>query len=224
MADIYNPNDNPYGLSSVQLPGMVEVTAPTPGKAAYTPDYASLLASDPGYIMAQGASANQAAAAAAGRQQSIRDLVTRSGFDFTGTQDPYGDLDPATLAAAKDNPFSTAKQIVQKSDEAKQAMEAALTSRRVLSSGQTGWELARNAQQRAQAEYDARNNALSGINQARSTFAQAESQRQMQLAEMMMAAMGRSSTTRPTTRWPSSTCKDSWPTSTPGALDSMLGL
>jgi hypothetical protein len=139
-----HPGHNPFDINL----GPLQV-------GGHTPDYQSLIKSDPGY-MAFEASKNQAFAnAATKRGQSIKNLTLQFGGLPAGFKDAYGDLGAADIAAGQNNPFSTEHQIQQGYDQSVLDTKRQMAARGVLQSGDTVYGLQQDDQARAKAEYEA---------------------------------------------------------------------
>jgi hypothetical protein len=118
-------------------PGTPETTTTTPGKAGYwtNPDWEGLIQGDPTYmatlaqIEASGASAGRERAAA------VRRAIAQFGGTPKGWASGFGDVDPATLAAAQENPYSTLAQLDKARGMGRADLGAALGARGMLSSG-----------------------------------------------------------------------------------------
>jgi len=130
---------------------------------AYTPDYASLIKSSPGYMAWQAADPHVSAGAT--RRAAIRALMIQYGGTLPpGYSDVYGDIDQATLDQAAANPYSTKKQLLRANALANQQLQTSLAARGALHSGDLVYGADQLGQQLGQAEYDA-GNAFSGAYQ-----------------------------------------------------------
>jgi hypothetical protein len=100
-------------------------------------------------------------------------------------------LDPKTLDLAKkaeEEGLSAHARLGQVNERATRMIPAALASRGILHSGQTGSDLSSQAMQYKQSGYDMLNEMLGGITGSVSNFQNAERERQRALAEAEMQA------------------------------------
>src|SRR5688572_10087661 len=105
------------GAGSVNIPG---------SQGGQPVDFSALLAFDPGLSQFGFDTAAGGIADASQRQEFVRRALTQYGETPAGFSDPYGDLDAATIASAKANPFSSVARIAKQSDQSKKDMEASL--------------------------------------------------------------------------------------------------
>lgn len=95
------------------------------------------LQADPGYASAQVDATRAAQDAQSARQASIRGALIDYGGDLpTGFQDKYGDVDAATLATAKANPFSQAAQNLRQFGQTQEQNRQAEAANGSIFSGQ----------------------------------------------------------------------------------------
>jgi hypothetical protein len=115
-----------------------------------TPDYEKLIQGDLGYQGVRSAISAQEGTAGRTRADMVRRAIAQFGAAPAGWQSGYGDVDPASLAAAQQNPFSTMHQLQDARSHGSADLAAALGARGMLSSGAlTGGE------QQLQRQYDA---------------------------------------------------------------------
>lgn len=136
------------------------------GTPAYTPDYGAAIQSDPGYASAQSAAQQAQATAQAQRQAALRAQVIQYGGLPDGFKDPYGDIDQATLDAAKGNQYSTLSGIKRNYDQSVSQFQRALAARGALQSGDLNYGQNQLDMGYGQNQYDAGNafgNAGQGI-------------------------------------------------------------
>lgn len=138
-------------------------TLVTPG---YTPDYNTLIKSNPAFLAFLNNRQQVGASSAAKRQAAMRSLAIQYGGLPAGLSDQYGDLDPATLALAKNNQFSTLSGLQR--DYTKNILDTkrALAARGALHSGELGYGLGQADLARGQAEYNAAQQAMGTAGQS----------------------------------------------------------
>lgn len=211
------PDEGPPAAGpSFSTPGSVSVG----GSPGYMPDYGSLLASDPLLLQQKSLLGGQGVTDAAGRRAAKRALLEQYGGALQGVNDPYGDIDAETIARAQANQHGVVQQIGRAHTENVEAARASLTGRGFAFSGQTGYEEARAGQARSQAEYDAAQQAMSGIQQTDQSFARAEQARESERLRAMAEAMSRIAATNR----PIAAEAPSWQGSRDDALTSAFGI
>src|SRR5690242_12808468 len=102
---------NPTKKKKVTVPVPTNMPTPTlpgapslPNAGGYTPDYGAILAGDPLLMQTKADLSGQGIADAAQRKSLIDSLVVQYGVsDPTKLNDQYGDVDQATIEAAKNN-------------------------------------------------------------------------------------------------------------------------
>lgn len=168
-----DPNYNPGGPSatpgaSPYVPGAGQ-PPPTPPSApgpdsisigatpGYTPDYTSAIQNDPGYAASQTATQQAAANAQAQRQAALRAQVIQYGGLPDGFKDPFGDIDQATLDAAKNNQYSTLASLKKNYDQSVSQFQRALAARGALQSGDLNYGQNQIDTGYGQSQYDAGN-------------------------------------------------------------------
>ncbi len=120
----------------------------------FTPDYAALIKSDPGYQSYLAAGQQSVATAAAQRRAALQSLAIRYGGMPKGMRDQYGDIDAGTLELAGKNQFSDVAQLSRQHSQGVEAFKRALAARGALQSGDLGYGLDQAELGRGQAEYD----------------------------------------------------------------------
>lgn len=148
---------------------------PTPGPASittdagFTPDYKAAIQSDPSYAAAQVNAQKTGADAAAQRAAALKQAVIQHGGLPAGFKDVYGDIDQATLDAAKNNPYSTLATLARNHEQSLNQFRRALAARGALQSGDLSYGQDQIDTGYGQSQYDAANqfgNAVSGaVNQ-----------------------------------------------------------
>lgn len=135
----------------------------TPG---YTPNYNTLLQSDPAYLAYMNQRQEVGASSAAKRQAALRSLAIQYGGLPAGMTDKYGDLNQGVLDLAKNNQFSTLAGIQR--DYTKNVLDTkrALAARGALHSGELGYGLGQADLAHGQAEYNAAQQAMGTANQS----------------------------------------------------------
>jgi hypothetical protein len=161
----------------------------SPGSGGYTPDYTSLLQNDPGYLAAQAAAKLAEQQAAQSRRASIEQAIIRYGGALpSGFKDTYGDVDQATLDAARQNQNSTLAQLKNNYDQSVMNFQRALAARGALQSGDLNYgydQLTRGEQQQ---EYDAGNQLLDQLGGYVNNYAGVLSSNASNLAQALMSA------------------------------------
>lgn len=122
----------------------------------YTPDYAALLKSDPGYLQAVGDAAYAQRIGADARASALRTALINYGGGLPGSfADRYGDIRSSDLALAQGNQFSTLAQLARALVSGQRNLRGQLAARGMLESGDYGYGLDQldvaNAQQRSDA-------------------------------------------------------------------------
>jgi hypothetical protein len=163
---VYTPGAGaPPPVTPATGPDSITVGA-TPG---YTPDYTGAIQSDPGYAAAQAANQQAQNTAQAQRQAQMRAAVIQYGGMPQGYQDAYGDIDQATLDAAKNNQYSTLAGLNRNYQQSTEQFRRALAARGALQSGDLNYGQDQIDTGYGQNEYDAGNvfgnNAQGYLNQ-----------------------------------------------------------
>jgi hypothetical protein len=166
-------------------PGQVQIT---PG---YTPDYASMIRNDPGYLGWQNASRLTHEQAEAQRRAALRQLAIRFGGSAPGMQDVYGDIDENTLALARQNQFSDLARLARSYEEGVTGLKKGLAGRGMLQSGETQWGLNQADYQRGAGEYELGNAFLDAANQQIGGYNQVRSQLMLGEVDQLQAALER---------------------------------
>jgi hypothetical protein len=156
---------NPYSGSGSGTASAQPTPAPAPAApvgqvqtfAGYTPNYAGLITSDPGYVTAQTAAAQAASAAAAQRKAALQQAIIRYGGVPSGFTDTYGDVDAATQDAATVNQYSTLAGLKTNYEQSTQQLMQQLAARGALQSGDLGYGQNQLDQAYGQQQYDAAN-------------------------------------------------------------------
>jgi len=133
IPDLNAPLPN-WNFQMPDLPTPAYLPAGTTGHWV-TPDYSSLLQSDPGYMMANAGVMADAATAARQRASDVRSAIVGFGGTPAGWNNGFGDVDPATLAAAQANPYSTLATIARQRSMGNTDLLQALAGRGIVSSG-----------------------------------------------------------------------------------------
>jgi hypothetical protein len=158
----------PTGPSAGQTP----YVPPTPGpdqittSAGFTPDYTGAIQSDPSYAAAQTGVQKSNADAAAQRAAALKAAVIQYGGLPDGVQDAYGDIDQATLDAAKGNQYSTLAALARNHQQSVEQFRRALAARGALQSGDLSYGQDQLDTGYGQGQYDAANQfggAASGV-------------------------------------------------------------
>jgi hypothetical protein len=162
------------------------------------PDFAALLASDPGLIQMNADLAAQGIASAGQRTAATQRAVTQFGLapqDFSANElslisPTYGqDITPDVLSAARGNTFSTQARLTKAHTDAIQSIRGALAARGLLHSGELGYQLGNEQRGFETGEYDARNKLLDYLSGVQGSYAQGEQQRQAAAAAAAGQAM-----------------------------------
>jgi hypothetical protein len=163
-----SPSPTPTGTSA----GTTPYTPPTPGPAqitttpGFTPDYTGAIQSDPSYAAAQAGVQKASADAAAQRAAALKAAVIQYGGLPAGFKDAYGDIDQATLDAAKGNQYSTLASMARNHEQSLEQFRRALAARGALQSGDLSYGQDQIDTGYGQGQYDAANqfgNAASGV-------------------------------------------------------------
>jgi len=158
--DVFNPAGG-TGTASAPAPTAAAPAAPA-GQiqtfAGYTPDYAGLIKSDPGYLAGQFATQAAQATAAAQRKAALQQAIVRYGGGLPANfKDQYGDIDQATLDAAKGNQQSTLANLSTNYAQSEQQFLRQLAARGALQSGDLNYGEDQLQRGYAQQQYDAAN-------------------------------------------------------------------
>lgn len=151
------PPAPPTGTATVPQHAPMTPAGHVQTSPGYTPDYNALLGSDPGYLAAANAAQQANAQGAAARRAALRQLVIRYGGLPGGFGDVYGDVDQATLDAAKSNQFSALAQMKDNYTKSLDQFQRGLAARGMLQSGELGYGSDQLQRGEAQQEYDAAN-------------------------------------------------------------------
>lgn len=156
----YNPSGS-TGTASAPTPTATAPAAPA-GQiqtfGGYTPDYAGLIKADPGYIAGQSAAQAAQATAAAQRKAALQQAIVRYGGGLPSNfTDQYGDIDQATLDAAKNNQQSTLANLSTNYAQSEQQFLRQLAARGALQSGDLNYGEDQLQRGYAQQQYDAAN-------------------------------------------------------------------
>ena len=161
----------------------------------FTPDYAKLIANDPGLLGAQAALGAANSADLANRDALIKRAYATAGMpiDLSGvaaalglsTADVSGILDPTTQALAQQNTasgLSTEARLNQAHQFAVRQIKNALNARGLLGSGEAGYQLGKEQTNFAQGQYDARQKLLDYLSSYQQGYLSAANQRAQALA------------------------------------------
>lgn len=165
----------------------------TPGPITvgkYTPDWASLIANDSGFLQDQSYLGASNVANASQRDAQIqRALVQFGGVpDIAGIGKSLGlspedvqklqeSLGPGIQDLAKENTdagLSTESRLAQANTDAVRQIKNQLNARGLLNSGETGYQLGKQQQGYSQAEYDANQKLLDYLNQYQQGYLSAQ--------------------------------------------------
>jgi hypothetical protein len=151
----------------------------------------SLIFSDPSYMTAKSSLDMGLANASSARRSAIRALVTQYG-DLGNVKDQYGDqygdLDQATLDAAKGNEYSDLAKLQRSYEQGQESFKRSLAARGALSSGDLGYGLGQLDWQQGQSRYDLGTAEANSANQILGGYGSAEANYYQQLAAAMMQA------------------------------------
>lgn len=151
--------------------------------SSYTPDYSSLITSDPGYIAAENTTLQSNAAAQAKRREAMRAALIQYGGDLpAGFKDTYGDIDQATLEAARGNQNSVLARLSNDYSQGVERFRRGLSARGMLQSSETDYGSDQLNRAYGQERYDAGNAFASGANQAYGGYADVLGQNAQSLA------------------------------------------
>jgi len=113
--------------------------AAAPGSITTDPgtsvDWTAAMQAQPGYVQAMTDNQQSQAQANSARQAALRAQTIAYGGLAPGVSDPYGDIDQATLDAAKNNQYSTMAGLSRNYNQSVQQFRAALAARGALQSG-----------------------------------------------------------------------------------------
>jgi hypothetical protein len=147
--EFFSAGSNPLPTAGgVGAPASIPLGLPT------TPDYRSLIASDPGLLSFRGSAAEKRAQAAAARKAALQSLAIRHGGLGGGFKDVYGDIDETTQGLAQANQFSDTRRLQQSYDEGVTQFQRGLAARGALQSGDLGYGMEQAERARGTAEYD----------------------------------------------------------------------
>jgi hypothetical protein len=171
---------------------------------AYTPDWASLIQNDAGFLQDQSTLGASGVANASQRDASIqRALVNFGGnVDINSVAKSLG-VDPSTLAGvdpamvqnlaqANDNAgTSTQAQLSAANTKAVRGITNSLNARGLLNSGETGYQLGQQQQGYTQAQYDSSQKLMDYLSQYQQGYLSAQQQLAQQQAADASAAADR---------------------------------
>lgn len=120
----------------------------------FTPDYGSLIKSDPGYQTYLANGRLDVGQAASQRRASLQKLAIQYGGLPAGIQDTYGDLDAGTMELAGKNVYSDRQRLDRSYSAGIEAFKRSLAARGALQSGDLGHGLSQADLARGQGEYD----------------------------------------------------------------------
>lgn len=123
----------------------------------YTPDYTGAIQNDPGYAGATAANQQAQATAAAARRAALQQQVIQYGGMPDGFKDAYGDIDQATLDAAKGNQYSSLAAMQKNYQSSVDQFRKALAARGALQSGDLNYGQDQLDYGLGQSQYDAGN-------------------------------------------------------------------
>lgn len=162
--------------------GTATASAPTPSVApaappgsvqtapGYSPDYAGLITNDPAYLSAQANGTLAQSSAAAQRKAALQQALVRYGGVPSTFTDTYGDIDPATQAAAAGNQYSTLAGLARTYAQNEQTFKQGLSARGALQSSELNYGEDQLQNAYGQQQYDAANATGSEINTALSAY------------------------------------------------------
>jgi hypothetical protein len=194
-----NPASYGSGLPATNT-GIPTTTAPPAASAPPPPpDYASLIASDPGYqqlladLTAQGI-ASQASRTAAQQRAAVQFGEVPNGLS-AAELGLTGDLsalnDPTIAAAASNNPYSTEARLSQTHTDALRSIMNSLAASGMLHSGEAGFQLNRENTNYGQGQYDATQKLLDYLSQVQSAFLTSQQQAALAREQGLEAALAR---------------------------------
>ena len=141
-------------------------------QAASSPDYNTLLKSNPVYVAAANNASAAAGSADAQRRAAVRAAFIKYGGAMpNGWSDQYGDIDQATRDAAAANQNSTLAQLKANYDQGVNQFKRALAARHMLSSGELNYGQDQLDRGYSQQQYDASNQFLGGVNDVYGQYA-----------------------------------------------------
>lgn len=179
VSPAYSPA--PDGLSSINVGG-------------FTPNYGSLISSDPAYLQLSNDLSTNGIADASQRDAALRRGVASFGIapDFSSVDlgalpgDINSIIDPATRALADSNTqagLSTQFRLDQQHQDAVRNITNALAAKGSLHSGEAGFQLGRENQAYGQAEYDATQKLLDYLAGVNAAYASNQQQRAVALGQ-----------------------------------------
>lgn len=133
------------------------IASQIPIASGYTPDYGSLIKSDPGYLAYMNNGAMDVANASTARREALRKLAVQYGGLPNSFSDKFGDIDQTTLDLAKTNQYSDEQRLSREKASGIEAFKRALAARGGLQSGELGYGLDQTEQSYGQREYDLAN-------------------------------------------------------------------
>jgi hypothetical protein len=156
--------------------------------------YLNRIKNDPWYMQQQALLQAQSAADAALLKQRLSQLLVQFGQVPEGYSSPYMDATVPGLAQQNTQAgTSLLARLMKAAKDARMQTVNQLAARGILSSGETGYQLGELALAQKQAEYDARTQMLSQLNELQAGNASADLARKLAEIDAAMAAYGRQS-------------------------------
>ena len=171
-------------LPKSSVPTIAGATDPGSG------DIYSAILGDPGFQSFKSGSDFALSSAAAQRRAALRALIMQYG-GIGGLSDRYGDIDQATLAAARNNPYSQEAQAQRTYAQGVEAFKRSLAARGALQSGDLGYGLDQLDYNKGQSEYDLAQQFGSQAQGYVNDYAGIEASQLQQLAGAITDAEGR---------------------------------
>jgi hypothetical protein len=197
-----NPNAPSLTGTSAGLGGAP--AASITGAGAYTPDWAKLIASDPGLLQTQSTlaaggvadaasrdAAIQAALVQFGKVPDIATLAKQLGMSAVDVQNALGGDIQKLAQENTDAGLSTESRLSQANVDALRQIKNSLNARGLLNSGETAYQLDRQNTGYRQAESDANQKLLSYLQQYQQGFLTAQQQREGTLSTAYSDAANR---------------------------------
>lgn len=136
---VYTPRSAPAYTPSQGSPGPPPAADPGPSSIVttpgFTPDYGAAIQNQPSYAAAMAANTQAEANASSTRRADLRSAAIQYGGLPSGFNDQYGDIDQATLDAAKGNQYSTVAGLKRNYQQSVDQFRKALAARGALQSG-----------------------------------------------------------------------------------------
>ena len=161
--------------------------APQPG----TPAYDALIKSDPEYAAWIASRQQREADLATNRAAAIRQLILQYGGLPAGFKDRFGDLRPEDLQAAAGNEYSIEHMLAKKKADAINAMQASLSARGALQSGELAGRQGQIDYESGQEQYKAGQDFLSALAQALGGYTSGVGDVESELPGIVSSVMGR---------------------------------